>query len=64
MNREEWDNTYSERNAKAEMWGAGIAGLFFLIVLLLILSLWNPMVLYFIPLAILWVIQKRRNNRK
>lgn len=25
MDRREWDQTYTEMNAKAEMWGAGIA---------------------------------------
>lgn len=25
MNREEWNQTYTEQNAKAEMWGGAIA---------------------------------------
>jgi len=31
VNREEWDKTYTEMNAKAEIWSAGIAGFFFFI---------------------------------
>ena len=63
MNREDWDKTYTERNAKAEMWGAGIAGIFFLFPIILILGIWNPNILFFIPLLSIWIIWKRRNNR-
>lgn len=65
MNRDEWDKTYTEMNAKAEVWGAGIAVFFFFIVpVFLLLALWNPNVLFLLPLAILWILQKRKSNRK
>jgi len=64
VNRDEWDKSYTERNAKAEMWGASIAGIFFFIVpLFLILSIWNPYFLFFIPLSVLWVLIKRNQNK-
>jgi hypothetical protein len=65
MDRHEWNKTYTEMNAKAEVWGAGIAALFFIIVpVILLLALWNPNVLFLFPLAILWILQKRKTNRK
>lgn len=64
MNKDEWDRTYTESNAKAEMWGASIAGILFLIIpLFLILSFWNPYFLFFIPLLVLWVLNKRSQNK-
>lgn len=59
MNKDEWDNTYTERNAKAEMWGAVFAGFFFLIPCFLILAIWNPKTLFAIPILVLWLINKR-----
>ncbi len=64
MDKDNWDKSYTERNAKAEMWGAGIAGIFFLIVpLFLILSILNPYFLFFIPLSVFWVLVKRNQNK-
>jgi hypothetical protein len=64
MNKDDWDKSYTERNAKAEMWGAGLAGLFVLIPVLAFLSLWNPIILVAIPILIIWIIIKRKSNQK
>jgi hypothetical protein len=64
MNREEWDKTYTEQNAKAEMFGAGIAGLLMLVPVVGILALWEPRILYAIPLLIFWIMRKRNANKK
>ncbi len=63
MNKDEWDKSYTERNAKAEMWGSGLAGLFVLIPVFAFLSLWNPKILIAIPMLIVWIILKRRSNK-
>ena len=64
MNKDEWDKSYTERNAKAEMWGAGFAGIFFLIFCFLILATWNPYTLFAIPLFVLWILNKRKTRKK
>lgn len=64
MKREEWDDTYAEQNAKAEMQGAGIAGILVIFPVLIVVAIWNPNILLLIPLLVLWIIQKRRTNRK
>ena len=64
MKKDDWDKTYTERNAKAEMWGAGFAGIFFLIPCFLILAIWNPNILFAIPLLFLWLINKRITRNK
>jgi hypothetical protein len=63
MNKDEWDKSYTERNAKAEMWGSGLAVLFVLIPVFAFLSLWNPKILIAIPMLIFWIILKRRSNK-
>ena len=63
MNKDEWDKSYTERNAKAEMWGSGLAVLFVLIPVFAFLSLWNPKILIAIPMLIVWIIFKRRSNK-
>ena len=64
LKREDWDDTFAERNAKSEIQGAGIAGILVLFPVFLILAIWNPKILSLIPLLTLWIIQKRRTNRK
>jgi len=64
MDKKDWDKTYTEMNAKAEMWGAGVAGILFLFPIILVLAIWNPSFLYIIPLLIFWISHKRRNRRK
>ena len=64
MNKDEWEKSYTERNAKAEMWGSGLAVLFVLIPVFAFLSLWNPKILIAIPMLIIWIIVKRKSNQK
>lgn len=64
MDKKDWDKTYTEMNAKGEMWGAGIAGILFLFPVILIIAFWNPTVLFTIPLLFFWISHKRRKNRK
>ena len=64
MNRDEWDKTYTEQNAKAEMFGAYIAGLLMLVPVLGLLALWYPKVLYAVPLLIILIMQKRPSSKK
>jgi hypothetical protein len=64
MNKDEWDKTYTEQNAKAEMFGAGIAGLLMLVPVVGLLALWEPRILYAIPLLVFWILRKRKSNKK
>jgi|LakMenEpi03Aug12_release.lakeMendotaPanAssembly.Ray.scaffolds.fasta_scaffold5915363_1 hypothetical protein len=64
MNKDEWEKSYTERNAKAEMWGSGLAVLFVLIPVFAFLSLWNPKILIAIPMLIIWIIVKRKSKQK
>ena len=64
MNKDEWAKSYTERNAKSEMWGSGLAVLFVLIPVFAFLSLWNPKILIAIPMLIIWIIVKRKSNQK
>ena len=64
MNKDEWDKTYTERNAKAEMTGPALAGLYIMIPVLAVLAFWNPKILITIPMLIIWIILKRKSNKK
>jgi hypothetical protein len=46
------------------MLGAGIAGLLMLVPVVGILALWEPRILYAIPLLIFWIMRKRNANKK
>jgi hypothetical protein len=64
MKREEWENTATEQNAKAEQWGAFIAGFWFFSLVIFVLALWNPYVLFAIPLMVNWLYWKRKTVKK
>ena len=64
MNKDEWDKTYTEQNAKAEMFGAGIAGILMLVPVVGVLALWEPKILYAIPGFFFWIMYKRSSNKR
>lgn len=65
MNKDEWDKSYTERNAKAEMWGGALAGMIFILVpVFAVLALLNPKILILMPMLIIWIIMKRKASKK
>ena len=65
MNRNEWNNTATERNAKAEQWGAAIAILWFLTLFVLLpLAIFFPPILFLVGAGIIFLISKKIEARK
>ena len=64
MNKDEWDKSYTERNAKAEMWGGALAWIFILVPVFAVLALLNPKILILMPMLIILIIMKRKANKK
>lgn len=65
MNREEWNNTASEQNAKAEQLGAALGCLWFVAVFLCIpiIILFPPSFFIFVGIAV-WVVYRMQQTKQ
>ena len=65
MNKNEWNKTATEQNAKAEQTGMAIALIwFFSLFILLPLAIMFPPIIFVIIGGLIWVFMRMKNNNK